>query len=110
MSRPDKAQIDEGIGGALVISPFMIWFFADTALKESVEGSWEADLCWAFVGMFASGLLTLPLTLYGYHNRHRIEVGDEQPHGFSRIDSAALLGMAMVPLGRLVFDSIDWGE
>ena len=91
----------------LVISPFMIWFFADIALKEAAEGSWEAYLCWAFVGLFASGLLTLPLTLYGYHNRHRIEVGDEQPHDFSRIYRAALLGTALVPLGRLAFDSID---
>jgi hypothetical protein len=37
----------------LAIRPFIIWFFADTALKEAVEGSWEAYLYWAFVGLFA---------------------------------------------------------
>ncbi|MEM7042652.1 MAG: hypothetical protein AAF543_07565 [Pseudomonadota bacterium] len=91
----------------LAISPPLIWFFADTALRKGAEGSWEEYLCWAFVGLFASGLLTIPMTLYGYHNRHRIDVGDEQPHDLTGVHKAAIAGAAAVPILRMIQEWIS---
>jgi hypothetical protein len=49
-------------------------------------------------------LLTLPLTQYGYHNRHRIEVSDEEPHDLSSVHKATIAGTVAVPFVRMLYD------
>ena len=87
----------------LVVSPLLIALFTVTALDKAAERSLQEYVCWALSGFFFITLMAMSAALYGYHNRHRIDASNEQPHDFSGVHRAAIIGVAGVPLLREIY-------
>jgi len=61
-------------------------------------------LIWWLIGMMLFCTIIFPVMLYGYYNRHCIDTSGEEPYNFVPGMVGALLGTALVPLARILFD------
>lgn len=87
-----------------VIGPFMFLMFLSIEMFEPSETLIMKCIVWWLIGMMALSSIVLPMTLYGYHNRDRINTEGDEPLDYGPGMRGALLGTALVPLGRLLFD------
>jgi len=87
-----------------VLGPLFFALFLYIELTEPSQTIVMKCLVWWLIAMAALGTIIFPVTLYGYHNRHRIDTSGEEPLNYRPGMTGALIGTALVPLGRFVFD------
>ncbi len=87
-----------------VLGPLFFALFLYIELTEPAETIVMKCLIWWLIGMMVLGTILFPLSLYGYHNRHRIDTSGEEPFDYRPGMAGALLGTALVPLARILFD------
>ncbi len=85
-------------------APVLLFIVIFNEIVEPSETVLMKVIVWWLIGMFLLAMVTLPMALYGYYNRHRIDTEEEEPLNYAPGMSGALLGTALVPLGRLLFD------
>lgn len=87
-----------------IATPLLTALFLYIEITEPAETIVMKCLIWWLIGMMFLGTILFPISLYGYHNRHRIDTSGEEPLDYSPGMAGALLGTALVPLGRMLFD------
>jgi len=87
-----------------ITTPLLAALFLYIEIVEPAETIIMRCLVWWLIGMLLLGTILFPLSLYGYHNRHRIDTDGEEPYDFGPGMAAASLGTALVPLARMLFD------
>lgn len=87
-----------------ITAPLLAALFLYIEIIEPAETIVMKCLIWWLIGMMLLGTILFPISLYGYHNRHRIDTSGEEPLDYSPGMAGALLGTALVPLGRMLFD------
>lgn len=92
-----------------ILSPFFAGLVLFIELTEPSETTLRMVMVWWLFGMMLLPAIVMPLTIYGYHNRHHIEASHEEPLDFAPAMGGALLGTALVPLGRMLFDWLGIG-
>lgn len=87
-----------------VTSPLLAAMFLFIELTTPSQTIIMKCLVWWLIGMMVLCAILFPLSLYGYYNRHRIDTSEEEPLIYEPGMTGALLGTALVPLGRILFD------
>ncbi|MGH1477229.1 MAG: hypothetical protein ACRBM6_00625 [Geminicoccales bacterium] len=87
-----------------ITAPLLTALFLYIELTEPSQTIIMKCIVWWLIGMMALGTILFPLSLYGYHHRHRIDTSGEEPLDYGPSMAGALLGTALVPLGRMLFD------
>ncbi|MGI9437788.1 MAG: hypothetical protein ACR2Q4_23655, partial [Geminicoccaceae bacterium] len=80
---------------ALGIAILFVPLFVTLALEHAGQSLVKEYISWALVGLFATGFISMPTVLYGYHNRHRIDTdGVDEGYDFSHAHRAGLAAAA----------------
>ncbi len=74
-----------------------------TAQDGQENGFWTA-VAWSLVALFTFGVTVFTSVIYGYHHRHDIDTGDEEPVDLSQAYLGGVLAAILAPISRWLFD------
>lgn len=87
-----------------ITSPFLLLLVIFIEISEPSKTLARELIVWWLAAMLALASVSLPMALYGYRNRDRIDTEGVDPINYGAGVRGALLGTAMVPLGRMLFN------
>jgi hypothetical protein len=87
-----------------IASPLLFLMFLVIEITEPSETVIMKCLMWWLITMLGLSSILIPVTVYGYNNRHDINVEDEEPLNYAPGMIGAALGTALVPLALILFD------